>query len=76
MEPIIIKGKTYQPQKGDYILDNGSCKQFCSGDGRTLKQKGFDFYRNIVLTKEAVKKINIAGMRTVVKSNGNRYYFY
>jgi len=73
---IKVGHKVFQPQKGDYILDNGACKQFCTGDGRTLVQKGYDSYRNIVLPKSVVKNINIASMRTVVKPNGLQYYFF
>jgi hypothetical protein len=76
INPIIIRGKSYQPQKGDYILDNGACKQFCTGDKRILIQEGFDSYDSIVLTKAAIKQINIAGMRTKVGSNNCQYYFF
>jgi hypothetical protein len=76
INPIIIRGKSYQPQKGDYILDNGACKQFCTGDGRELYFKKWTSYSSIVLTKAAIKQINIAGMRTKVRSNNCQYYYF
>jgi len=57
---IKIRNKVYQPQKGDYILDNGACFMFCSGDGRTLKQEGFSSYSYIRLSKKAIKEIDFA----------------
>ena len=47
----------YKVQDGDYILFNGSCHQFCAGDGRILKSKGWDRYSHLVIPKAMVKKI-------------------
>lgn len=47
----------YEVKDGDYILFNGACHQFCSGDGRALKYKGFDKYSSLIIPKTTVKKI-------------------
>ncbi len=39
METIKIGRTEYEIKKGDYILDNGACHQFCSGDNRSLEKK-------------------------------------
>ena len=49
--------KEYPIKKGDYILYNGSCYQFCSGDGRALKFERFTQYTNLQLSASTVKKI-------------------
>jgi hypothetical protein len=73
---IKVGRKVFQPKKGDYILDNGSCKQFCTGDGRGLFFKAWTEYRNVVLPKNAIKLINLSEMRKVIKPNGFQYYFF
>jgi hypothetical protein len=79
METIKIGRTEYGIKKGDYIIYNGACHQFCSGDGRTLKQEGFSTYRNIIIPKTLVKKINLDKLRKVeTKIHGVdiiKYYF-
>jgi hypothetical protein len=70
MDTIKIGRTEYQIKKGDYILDNGACYQFCSGDGRTLKQVGYTGYTNLVLPKSLVNKITFSEM---TKKESNRY---
>jgi len=65
METIKIGRTEYEIKKGDYILDNGACHQFCSGDNRALERKGFNAYRNIVIPKTLVKKINFDKLKKV-----------
>jgi hypothetical protein len=57
---IKIGRKTYKVKEGDYIIFNGACYQFCAGDGRILKQEGFNSYRSLVMPKTAVKKIDFS----------------
>ena len=57
LSAVKIGRKEYLIQKGDYILYNGQCYQFCSGDGRTLKSEGFNQYTNLKLPDVMVKKI-------------------
>lgn len=63
LSTVKIGRKEYLIQKGDYILYNGACYQFCSGDGRTLKSKGFNQYANLKLPDVMVKKIPFDKMR-------------
>ena len=74
-EPIKIGRNEYQPQKGDYILFNGACYQFCSGDRRTLLQKGFDSYTSLGISMTALKKIEFDELNIVKKGNFIYYYF-
>ncbi len=57
LENIKIGRETYEVKKGDYILYNGACYQFIAGDKRTLKQKGWTSYHNLVMPNTLVKKI-------------------
>ncbi len=57
LSAVKIGRKEYLIQKGDYILYNGACYQFCSGDGRILKFEGFNQYTNLRLPDVMVKKI-------------------
>ena len=60
---IKIRNKVYQPKKGDYILDNGTCFMFCAGDNRTLNQIGFLSYYHIILTKKAISEIDLVSLK-------------
>lgn len=62
MPKIKIGRKEYQTQKGDYIQYNGGCHMFCSGDGRTLKQKGWSSYSHLQISKAALKKLDLDSM--------------
>ena len=53
----------YPVKKGDYILYNGACYQFCSGDGRTLKIERYTQYTNLRLPDVMVKNIPFDDMR-------------
>ena len=80
MKEIVIRGKTYQPQKGDYILDDGSCFMFCAGDNRILKQEGFSSCSYIRLSKKAIKEIDFESLeKKECKSFGDipttKYYY-
>ena len=57
LSAVKIGRKEYPIKKGDYILYNGACYQFCSGDGRTLKSERFTQYTNLQLSASTVKKI-------------------
>ena len=57
LSAVKIGRKEYPIKKGDYILYNGSCYQFCSGDSRTLKFERFTQYTNLKLSASMVKKI-------------------
>ena len=54
---IKVGRKEYEIKKGDYVLYNGSCYQFCSGDGRTLKFENWTTYSNLRIPNVMVKKI-------------------
>ena len=54
---IKVGRKEYRPQAGDYILWNGACYQFCTGDGRALYSKKWTNYTAVRLPKSTVKKM-------------------
>ena len=54
---IKINKIVYKIKKGDYLLYNGSCYQFCSGDGRTLIRYGLTSFSNLIIPKSTVIKI-------------------
>jgi len=77
---IKIRNKVYQPQKGDYILDNRFVFMLCAGDGRTLKQEGFSSYSYIRLSQKAIKEIDFESLeKKECKAFGNipitKYYY-
>ncbi len=71
---------TYDIKPGDFILDNGSCYQFGSGDKRALKREGFNEYHYLRLPKKALKKIDLSKLRKVeiptVKQDVQLIYYY
>ena len=71
MKSIKIGRKEYEIKKGDYVLFNGACHQFCSGDGRVLKYEGYSKYTSLVIPKTTVNKIPLENMqKDVIKRNG------
>lgn len=60
---VKIGRKEYQIKKGDYILYNGACYQFCSGDGRSLRFERYTHYTNLRLPDAMVKKIPFNDMQ-------------
>ncbi len=65
LETIKIGRVTYEVKSGDYILYNGSCYQFVTGDKRTLKQQGWTSYSSLVMPATLVKKIPFIRMTKV-----------
>jgi len=63
LSAVKIGRKEYPIKKGDYILYNGACYQFFSGDGRTLKFERFTQYTNLQLSASMVKKIPFNDMQ-------------
>lgn len=59
MKEIKIGRAIYQIKKGDYILDNGACFQFCSGDFRVLKRKGWTAFNSLRIPNSTINKINL-----------------
>ena len=57
LSAVKIGRKEYPIKKGDNILYNGACYQFCSGDGRTLKIERYTQYTHLRLPDAMVKKI-------------------
>lgn len=59
MQKIKIGRTEYDIKTGDYIMYNGACYQFCSGDGRVLKYGDkFTSYTNLVISMSTVKSID------------------
>ena len=81
MKTIKIGRKTYEIKKGDYILFNQACYQFCSGDNRTLKVEGWNRYSNLVIPKSRMKEIDLESMKKIETGNKEkrtlliRWYF-
>ncbi len=69
LDKVKIGRKEYDVKSGDYILYNGAVYQFCAGDKRTLKQKGFDTFNTLTLPVTMVKKLPFIRM---VKVSFNR----
>lgn len=69
LDKVKIGRKEYDVKSGDYILYNGAVYQFCTGDKRTLKQKGFDALNSLQLPTTMVKKLPFIRM---VKVSFNR----
>ncbi len=65
VETLKIGRVTYEVKSGDYILYNGSCHQFVTGDKRTLKQDGFNAYSSLKMPATLIKKIPFIRMTKV-----------
>jgi len=79
LKTIKIGRFTYDIRKGDYILDNGACIQFITGDRRTLISSGFDRKTSLRIPKTTVKKIIspiLDSLRKVEKQPSLTYYYF
>lgn len=56
MKTIQIGRHTYQVKDCDYFMDNGACIQYCTGDGRYLRQKWVDRSHSLVVPKTTWNK--------------------
>lgn len=56
MKTLKIGRKEVEVKNGDYIQDNGASLLFFSGDGRILKQEGFNSYNYLYISKALAKK--------------------
>ena len=74
-QTIKIGRKEYLIQKGDYILYNGACYQFCAGNGRTLKWDGHFSMRSLVIPNSALKKIPLETMKKAETPFLTKWYF-
>lgn len=76
MKPIKIRGRIYQPQKGDYITQiiDGNYF-FCAGDGRYLAFGKIRRSAFIPLTKKAVKEIEFEKLSFSTRGD-RKYWFY
>lgn len=71
MKTIKIGRKEYEVKKGDYILFNYSCYQFCAGDGRILKMDGFNGRNFLKIPQSTVNKISFESLKEInLISNG------
>jgi hypothetical protein len=79
VESLKIGRTTYEVKSGDYILYNGSCYQFVTGDKRTLKQEGFIGHTSLKMPTTLVKKIPFIRMTKVNSKLGEmdcvKFYF-
>lgn len=80
LPPITIRTKKYKIFRGDYIMYNGRCFMFHSGDQRTLRwdESGFTFYKYVELTKRALAQINFEKLhfKSTEDENGCVYWFF
>lgn len=71
MDKIKIGRIEYEIKKGDYVMYNGACFQFCAGDGRMLKYKnGIKLY-SLVMPRAAVKSINFYALKKIDYQTGS-----
>jgi hypothetical protein len=75
MNTLKIGRTEYEVKKGDYILNNGACYQFCSGDGRALKIEGFNMYANLRIPKSLISKIPFTEMDRKQSKDGRLIYY-
>jgi len=81
MKTIKIGRKTHEIKKGDYILFNQACYQFCAGDNRGLKMEGYTKCTSLVMPKSRLKEIDFNNMKKVEVGNKEertlliRWYF-
>jgi hypothetical protein len=62
--------------KGDYILDNGSCIQFMTGDRRILYRKKRDAITSFRVSKVELNKIPLDKLdKKITTYGGVAYYF-
>lgn len=81
MKKIKVGRVEYDIQPGDYILHNGACYMFCSGDGRVLKYEAFSQICHVTLPKARVKEIPFETMTYKTKKDENgkltlEYWFF
>jgi hypothetical protein len=75
MKTIKSGRKLYDIHVNDYILDNGACYQFITGDGRSLKFVGWHSYTNVIISKAVFKKLPFSTMIKKEKNNMTYYIF-
>ena len=57
----------FETQKGGYILFNGVCYQFGTGNKRILGYDGYTAYKSINITKTMLKQIPLDKMKKIIK---------
>jgi len=78
LSEIKIGKHTYKIKKGDYILYNEACYQFCTGDKRTLKFRNYTSYTSLTLSKTMISKIPFNLMKKEVSKSiveSTKWYF-
>jgi len=55
-----IRKREIETKKGDYILFNGACYQFCTGDKRQIYFDGWHSVNSILLTKKVFNEIDFS----------------
>jgi hypothetical protein len=58
-----------ESKKGDYVLFNGACYQFCAGDERKLWFEGYHNVTSFPLSQKMLKQIPLGTMKKIVKGN-------
>jgi hypothetical protein len=72
---IKVGRKIFEIQSGDYIIFNGSCYQFVTGDKRRLYYKNYTDYTHIILPNKMLKKIPLNKLRKVESGNNELKMF-
>jgi len=57
LRSIKMRRTEYEVKKGDYVVFNGACFIFHTGDNRVLEYKGFEKTTYVTLPKSVVKTI-------------------
>lgn len=61
--------KEVESKRGDYILFNGACYQFCTGDKRGLWFEGYHDINSFTLSQKMLKEIPLDKMKKIVKGD-------
>ena len=77
MTTIIKVGrKEFEVKSGDYLMDNGVCIRFFSGDGRALVWEKYSPLTSVLLPLAAIKKIDFTQLRHKKHRVGIDLYFF
>ena len=76
MTTIKVGRKEFEVKSGDYLMDNGGCIQFCSGDGRALVWEKYSSLTSVLLSLAAIKKIDFKQLRHKNQRVGVDLYFF
>lgn len=72
---IKVRQREFETKPGDYIMYNGACYQFATGDKRGLYFEAWSERTSVVLPKVMVRKIPFYEMKKVIKGELIFWFF-